>query len=110
MPAPVVEALVLGRPCAVAAALVTAVRSHGGTLSGVGGFGSVVTWRVLDAALDLVELQAEVDDAPGQPGVTRLRVTRVDAALASTERFVSPPLPTRADRADRADRTDRDAG
>lgn len=97
MPAPVVEALVLGRPCAVAAALVTSVQAHGGSLSGVGGFGSVVTWRVLDARLDLVELQAEVVDAPGQPGVTRVRVTRVDAAIASTERFVSPPLGARDD-------------
>ena len=98
MPAPVVEALVAGRPCAVAAALVTAVKAHGGSLSGVGGFGSLVTWRVLDASLELVDLQAEVVEAPGHTDVTRVRVTRVDAALASTERFVSPPLATRADR------------
>lgn len=100
MPAPVVEALVAGRPCAVAAALVSAVQAHGGTLAGVAGYGSVVSWRTLDAALELVELQAEVVEAPGQPGVTLVRVTRVDAALASTERFVHPPLPTSRDDAE----------
>lgn len=108
MPVPEVDTLVLGRPCVVAAALVSAVSAHGGTLAGVGGYGSLVTWRMLDAALELVELQAEVVEAPGQPGVSRVRVTRVDAALASTERFVTPPR--RDDRHEVPRAEDRTAG
>lgn len=91
MPAPVVEALVAGRPCVVMAALVDAVRVHGGTVAGVGGYGSVVCWRTLDSRLELVELQAEVVAVEDQPEVSRVRVTRVDAAIASTEHLVTPP-------------------
>lgn len=91
MPVDAVDTLVAAAPCAVAAALTRMLPGYGWTLTEIGGFGRLVSWKAFDADLELVELQAELLDVPDQPGVTRLRITRVDVALRSIERFVSPP-------------------
>ncbi|GAB3653554.1 hypothetical protein GCM10027596_04120 [Nocardioides korecus] len=88
-----VDSLIQASPAAVVASLTSMVARFGWRLTGVGDFGYSVTWRALDHDLELVELQAQVMPEPGQPGVVRLRVTRIDPALASIERFAVPPPP-----------------
>lgn len=92
MPVDAVDTYVAAAPSAVAAALTRMLPGFGWTLTEIGGFGRLVTWQAFDATLELVDLQAELLDVPGQPGATRLRITRVDAAIASTQRFVAPPV------------------
>ena len=86
-----VDSLIKASPAAVVASLTSMVAKLGWTLTGVGDFGHSVTWKALDHDLEMVELQAQVLPEPGQPGVVRLRVTRIDPALASIERFAVPP-------------------
>ena len=92
MPLDPVDSLVQASPAAVVASLTSMVARFGGTLTGIGDFGHSVTWRTFDRDLELVELHAQVTPVPDQPGIVRLRVTRVDAALASIERFATPSV------------------
>lgn len=96
MPIELVDSLVEASPSAVVASLTGMLRRFGWTLTGVGDFGRSVTWQAFDASLELVDLQAEVLDVPGRPGLVRLRISRVDEALSSTlDRVATPPLPRR---------------
>ncbi len=83
MPEPIVEAVLAASPAAVLAALSGAVPAQGWRLTGVGGFGSVVTWEAFDSTLEITTLRAEIAPDPERPELTRLRVRRVDAALAA---------------------------
>ncbi len=81
---PVVEALFVAPPVSVVAALTSALPGQGWRLTGIGGFGSVVTWQAFDRDLELVSLRAEVLPDEERPELTRLRIQVVDAALAAT--------------------------
>ena len=93
MPAELVDSVFDASPYAVVAALTGMLPRFGWTLVGVGNFGHSVTWQAFDRSLEVVELHAEILPVPGQPRQTRLQVSRVDEALASAERFATPPLP-----------------
>lgn len=93
MPAELVDSVFDASPYAVVAALTGMLPRFGWTLVGVGDFGHSVTWQAFDKSLEVVELHAEILPVTGQPRQTRLQVGRVDEALASAERFATPPLP-----------------
>ncbi|WP_030483547.1 hypothetical protein [Nocardioides aequoreus] len=80
---PVVEALFEAPPASVVAVLTSALPAQGWRLTGIGGFGSVVTWQAFDRDLELVSLRAEVLPDEARPELTRLRVQVVDAGLAT---------------------------
>lgn len=83
MPEVVVEATLTASPAAVLASLTGRVAAQGWQLTGVGGYGSIVTWQAFDAQVELVTLRAEITAHPGHPGSTCLRICRVDVALAA---------------------------
>lgn len=91
---PVVEALFEAPPASVVAALTSALPAQGWRLTGIGGFGSVVTWQAFDRDLELVSLRAEVLPDEVRPELTRLRVQVVDAALATAldAAVAAPPV------------------
>lgn len=91
MPAEIVDSVFDASPYAVVAALTGMLPRFGWTLVGVGDFGRSVTWQAFDKSLEMVQLHAEVSPVAGHPRQTRLRVSRVDEALASAERFATPP-------------------
>ena len=93
MPAELVDSVFDASPYAVVAAVTGMLPRFGWTLVGVGDFGRSVTWQAFDKSLEMVQLHAEVSPVAGHPRQTRLRVSRVDEALASAERFATPPLP-----------------
>lgn len=92
MPLDHVDSLIQASPVAVVASLTSMIAKFGWTLTGIGDFGRSVTWRAWDRDLELVEMHAQVEPVAGQPGVVRLRVSRVDVAMASIERFATPGL------------------
>jgi hypothetical protein len=83
VPEVVVEATLTASPAAVLASLTGRVAAHGWQLTGVGGYGSIVTWQAFDAQVELVTLRAEILPHPRLDGATCLRICRVDVALAA---------------------------
>lgn len=80
MPEVVVEALFTAAPAAVLASLTGRLRAEGWQLTGIGGFGTIVTWQAFDSEVDLVTLRAEISEHAAT-GATCLRISRVDLAL-----------------------------
>lgn len=93
MPEPVVQASLAASPAAVIAALLAQLRAQDDVVTGIGGFGTTLTWQSFDGALELVSLEARLTTDPDQPGVTHLEVRRVDPALLAALRTATPRTP-----------------